>query len=362
MNEQLIVALSPYIETVQGMKSPERVKAKTAGTISEQQKKFFEAAIKAWEEYKSSPEGLMLEESIKASDYPAIQQKISEIMDSSPFVALKKLMDMFGIDAASFSIGFEIEVEFIIGIAATIGVAIGVGNSKGVSSSEFISVAFDEGIDEGALVAVQFGLWTSAPADLGGYAWGTEVDLGMGAEVGGVVYYSSKGSILGVTVSVGAGEEDGIDEQESYTFILGSQEGDGGGYLKPAYQPKKNNLLIISNVHCTETQGDGIGNANEVYFTFQADGTGTTYHYPTYDYFSMEKGDTWACGRSIWLDNAVVVKLYDEDDWPNDPDLLATFTIHLSDLSTTTTKTYSSTANDCKYSIDVKLLAQNVEN
>lgn len=52
------------------------------------------------------------------------------------------------------------------------------GNSKGVQGAEFLSVALEEGVQAGAMTGVQFGLWRSAPADLGGYSWGFEVDQG----------------------------------------------------------------------------------------------------------------------------------------------------------------------------------------
>jgi hypothetical protein len=370
MNKQLTIDLSPYVEVTQSFKSSPNKSKKSEYVLSSQQNEIFVEATNAWKEYMASPEGQLLEEYISQSDLLKIKEKVSNILNSKAFTLLKELLNKAGLDAGSFSIGLNIEIEFIIGIAATIGLAIGVGDNKGLASAEFLTVAVDEGIDEGALVGVQFGLWTNAPSNLGGYAWATEGDGGIGVEGTVKVVYNGddKEDILGVTVEVGVGEEDGIDEQETYTFILSSQSGSGDGFLKPAYQPRKSNFLIIQSVTCINIQSDGIGNANEVYFNFQADNEGKNYYYPTYDYMSMQEGDVWNCGRSVWFDSSVQVNLFDSDSIGNDSDPIGNFTISLSQLSLNTVKTFGSTINyskgfdDVEYTIQVILVATNVSN
>ncbi|MCP9767605.1 hypothetical protein EGI22_06750 [Lacihabitans sp. LS3-19] len=366
MNNQISVELSPYAEVVQGFKKGTMKSSKVE--ISESKKKIFEEAAKAWKEYLATPEGKVLETDISKSDLNGVRQKISGILNSGAFKLLKELLEQTGLDAGSFSIGLNIEAELIIGIAATIGLAIGVGDNKGLASSEFITVALDEGIDEGALVGVQFGLWTNSPSCLGGYAWATEADGGVVGELAGKIVYKGEDDddLLGVTVEVGIGEEDGIDEQECYTFIIGSQSGAGDGFLKPAYQPVKSNFLIIKSVTCNNTQSDGVGNANEVYFKFQADGEGKSYYYPTYDYMSMQDGDVWYCGRSVWFNSSVQVGLFDSDSIGNDSDPIGNFTINLSNLTLNSIKTFTSTVNynsgldHVDYTIQVELVATNV--
>lgn len=368
MNKQLAIDLSPYAEVTQGFKSSQNKSKKSEYVLSSQQNEIFAEATSAWQKYMASPEGQLLEEYVSQSDLLKIKEEVSKILNSDVFTFLKALLDKTGLDAGSFSIGLNIEVELIIGIAATIGVAIGVGDNKGLASSEFLTVAVDEGIDEGALAGVQFGLWTNAPSDLGGYAWATEVEGGFGVDGTVKVVYNGddKEDILGVTVEVAVGEEDGIDEQETYTFILGSQSGSGDGFLKPAYQPRKSNFLIIQSITCINTQSDGIGNANEVYFNFKADNEGKNYYYPTYDYMSMQGGDVWNCGRSVWFNSSVQVNLFDSDSLGNDSDPIGNFTISLSQLSLNTLKTFGSTINyskgldDVEYTIQVILVATNV--
>lgn len=366
MNTQLKTQIANYTGRYQSMTSPDITKSQQNTAITDAEKEILLEAQKAWEKYSQSSKGQATLKTVTTADISEIQQEVTEILDSSEFAQLKQLLNDLELPIKSFSFGFNVQVEFIIGFTATIGMAIGVGDAKDVASSEFLTVGITEGIDEGGLAGVQFGLWKNAPADLGGYSWSTEVDVGFVGEGGIAVSYTASGGVLGVTLTIGGGEEDGLDEEESYTFILGSQEGDG--YLNPAYQSRKNNLLIISSVSCSDASNDDVGNdTDEVYFTFQADGE-TLYHYPTYDRYSMQKGDTWYCGRSVWFDQSVVVHIYDEDNniIGSDDEHLGDYTINLSDLTLGETKTYNSTKDysswddSIGYSIKVKLVAKNV--
>ncbi len=363
MNDTLNTQIANYAGAYQSMPPQNASQPATLPALSDQEQQVFNEAQSAWETFSNSEKGKADLQAISSMDVPEAKQAVAEILNSSAFAKLIQLLNSLDLPASSFSFGITMELELIIGIEAVIGVAIGIGDSKGVSSSEFLTVGLTEGIDEGALIGVQFGLWKNAPSDLGGYSWSSELDLGLGAEAEVGISYTASGGILGATLTIGGGEEDGADEEESYTFILGNQGGDG--YLKPVYQPRKNNFLIITSMKCDSTQSDGAGNANEVYFTFQADGD-TLYHYPTYDYFSMQSGDTWNCGRSVWFNNTVQVNVYDEDDTSGD-DSIGNFTINLSDLTLGQTKTfnstidYSTTFDTVKYTINVKLVAQNVQ-
>jgi len=364
MNNTINTQIANYAGAYQSMTPPAVESPKQLPTLTDTEKQVFTEAQSAWETYSNSTAGKAQLQAISAMDIPDAKVAVADILDSSAFAKLIQLLNTLDLPASSFSFGITMELELILGFEAVLGVAVGIGDSKNVASSEFLTLGLTEGIDEGALVGVQFGLWKNAPADLGGYSLSTEIDLGLGAEVEVAASYTASGGILGATLTIGGGEEDGADEEESYTFILGNQEGDG--YLKPAYQPRKNNFLIITSMTCENTQSDGVGNANEVYFTFQADGD-TLYHYPTYDYFSMQDNDVWNCGRSVWFNNTVEINAYDEDDTSGD-DQIAKYVINLSDLTLNQTKTFSSTVDyssgldDVEYTIKVKLVAQNVQN
>lgn len=360
MNNSLIEEIANCAAAYQQLPTPEKTAQKQKPAPSEKEMEVLQEAQKAWETYSNSEEGKTKTAELKTADRSKINDFIQQLIDHDTFRRLKQLLDELDLPACSFSVGINFEAELIIGVTGTIGMAFGIGNSAGAQSAEFLSLGITEGVDEGVMTGIQFALWNSAPSDIGGYAFSTEVDAGLGAEVALDVYYLT--SILGVSLTVGAGEEEGVNEGESYTFILGSQGDDP--YLKPIYQPTQNNLLIIENVKCLHPSNDGIGNANEIYFKFQAD-DGTIYPYPTYDYFSMQEGDVWVCGRSVWFNNYVNVTLYDEDD-VSDPDVEGTFAINLSDLTLNQIKTFHSTKDyshgldDVEYTIDVKLVAQNV--
>lgn len=365
MNEQLIHDLAPFIEDYDKIKQPSYQVLRQNSTISTTEKELFIEAFKAWKAYQASTDGFELNLLISESNLLGVQQKLKSIFDNKVFDALKKLLEDTGLDAGSFSIGLNIEAELIFGFTATIGLAIGVGINKGVSSCEFISVGFTEGIDEGVLLGVQFGLWSNAPADLGGYSFATEAEAGFVVEITAKTVYTAKGSnkILGVTAEIGAGEEDGINEQESYTVVLASQDLEG---FRRTYQPVKNNLLIIESIKCVHPRNDGGGDENEIYFTFQIDQDTTPYYYPTYDYMSVKQDYTWYCGRSIWFDDGIEIRLYDDDGTSDNDEITKNpIKINISDFksinsSKTYTIKYEKKRDQVEYEITATLIASNV--
>lgn len=366
MNDKLKIEIANYIAAYQSMAptgSTEHAEPVTKRVLTENEKKVFEEAEKAWASYSNSPEGKKELAAVEHMDLPAVRAYVASLLDKPIFAKLISWLKSLDLSSNSFSIGLSFEAELVIGFSATIGIAIGVGNSKGVQSAEFITVALEEGVQAGIMAGVQFGLWFNAPADIGGKLLGTQIDLGFEGEASGTLYYVRKEGIKGVTLTLGIGLEEGIAEIECYTFILGDQGVDP--YIKPVVQPRKNNFLIIESLKCVHPSNDGAGDENEIYFVFQADGD-TVYPYPTYDYFSMKEGDTWQCGRSVWFNSSVAVTVYDEDTPPSDNDVVGYFSITLSQLKlgqTVTfhsTKDYSSGLDNVEYTINVKLIAQNV--
>lgn len=366
MDNKFEIQFANYVGACKAMDFPVPAKPVSKPALSDNERKIFAEAEKAWINYSNSVAGKYFLTELKSMDLPTAQSSVAKILDNPEFDKLKNLLNTLDLRASSFSIGISFEAEFILGIAGTLGFAIGIGGDKGVSSSEFLSVWIMEGIELGALVGVQFGLWDSAPADLGGYAWGTEVALGFEVEASGCVLYSKSEKLLGVTMTIGAGLDEGFAEVESFTFILGTQG--ENPYLEPVYQPRKNNFLIIESLTCVHPSSDGAGDENEIYFTFQADGGGegvVLYRNPPYSYFSMKEKDVWECGRSVWFNSNVQVTVYD-DDGTSGNDVVGTFSINLSELTLDNTKTYNSTDNyssgfdDVEYTINVKLIAQNV--
>jgi hypothetical protein len=364
MNEKLKIQLANYVGLYQSMETPEPVMAPSKPALGANEKKVFEEAARAWENYRQSPEGKRDLAAAEKMDLPALLAYVPTILDHPAFKKLLELLQSLDLPASSFSMGLNFEAELVIGFSATIGVAIGVGDSKGVQSAEFLTVSLIGGVEAGIMVGVEFGLWSRVPADLGGRMTGTEVAVGFEVEGSVAIFYTLK-ELIGAILTIGIGVEEGVAEVECYTFILGSQGEDA--YIKPVYQPKRNNLLIIDKLTCVHPANDGGGDENEIYFTFRPDGgENTTYPYPTYDYFSMKEGDTWACGRSIWFNERVDVFVFDEDTPGNDDDEVGSFAISLSNLQLNqsvtfrSVKDYSSGMDKVEYTIQVRLIAQNV--
>ncbi|WP_119080663.1 hypothetical protein [Chitinophaga alhagiae] len=361
MNDTLKIQLANYVGAYQSIAAPAPAERPANPVLTENEKKVLIEAEKAWATYSSSPEGKKELAAVENMELPELQAYVAGLPDKPVFSKLIKWIRSLDLPDSSFSIGLTVEAELIIGFTATLGVAVGIGNSAGVQSCEFLSVSLEAGVQAGVLAGVQFGLWNQAPANLGGNANGIELDLGADIEFSGALYFNLSG-LRGVTLTVGVGVEDGIALVETYTFILGDQGVDP--YIKPVVQPRKSNFLIIESLKCVHPSNDGAGDENEVYFIFQADGD-TAYPYPTYDYFSMKEGDTWNCGRSVWFNSSVAVTVYDEDG-TSDDDVVGTFSISLSQLALNksitfkSTKDYSSGLDKVEYTINVKLIAQNV--
>lgn len=361
MNDTLKIQLANYVGAYRSMASPAPVERPSNPILTENEMRVFKEAEKAWATYSSSREGKKELAAVENMDLPELQAYVAGLPDKPVFSKLIKWIRSLDLPDSSFSIGLYVEAELVIGFSGTIGVAVGVGNSAGVQSCEFVSVSLEVGLQAGALAGVQFGLWNQVPADLEGNATGVELDLGIEFEASGAFYFNNSG-LRGATLTLGVGVEDGIAVVECYTFILGDQGADP--YIKPVVQPRKSNFLIIESLKCVHPSNDGAGDENEIYFIFQADGD-TAYPYPTYDYFSMKQGDTWQCGRSVWFSSSVAVTVYDEDGTSGN-DVVGTFSISLSQLKLGTsvtfksTKDYSSGLDDVEYTINVKLIAQNV--
>lgn len=331
-----------------------------AGAGNHQQGEYEKAVLgeaeRAWTAWQNSVEGKAQMASLNTMTLDQAQQMVADLVNGpvfAPTLQMARTLPDLGLDFQSFSIGLNFEIEFILGFACTLGYAVGL-QDKELESAVFLSLGLDEGVEGGAFGGVQFGLWKSQPQDLGGFALSTEMLLDVDLGVAAGVSYTATGDLLGAYLTIGAGEDVGVEEQESYTLILGH----GTLGIPPIYQPNASHFLILTKLKCDNIQGDGGGNANEVYFTFQPNG-GALYPYPTWDYFSMQEGDIWYCGRSVKFNSSITIKAYDSDGSSGD-DLLGTCTINYSDLQVGQEKSYSiyskSGFDEVQYYIYAKLI------
>lgn len=361
MKGLLKIQLANYVADFTSMPPTPAAPVPEKPVLTDNQKQVFIESEKAWKAYSESPEGKKELAEVENMDLPTLRAYVASLPDKPIFIKLISWIRSLDLPDSSFTIGITVEAELIIGFSGTIGIATGIGESKGLEAAEFLTVAVDVGLQAGAMIGVQFGLWNEAPADLGGSLQGVEIDLGAEVEFSAGFYFNTSGR-RGIAITLGAGIEDGISIVEYYTYILGDQGVDP--YLKPVVQPRKKNFLILESLKCVHPSNDGSGDENEVYFTFQADGD-TVYPYPTYSNFSMKEGESWACGRSVWFNSSVAVTVYDEDAG-NDDDVVGYFSIVLSQLKLNesvifnSTKDYSSGLDNVEYTMKVRLIAQNV--
>lgn len=363
INTDLSIQLANYANLYKSMPTLPAPPKPELPALSETEKEILIEAERAWKAYSHSEQGKKELAAVSGMDIVSARQYVCSLLDKPEFARLRQLLDKLDFPEACFSIGINFEIQAFLGFSATLGVAVGVGQSKGAQAAEFVSISLIEGAEIGVMVGVEFGIWRCIPTDLAGPAWGIQAGFGLEVE-GTIAIFSTKSlKLAGATLTIGGGAELGISLVESYTFILDSQGDDP--YIKPVVQPRKNNFLIIESLKCEHPSNDGGGDENEVYFIFQADGD-TRYPYPTYDYFSMKEGDSWACGRSVWFNNSVAVTIYDEDG-TSDDDIVGTFSLSLSNLSLGQTvtiksdKDYSSTFDKVAYTIKVKLVATNIQ-
>lgn len=361
MKEELKIQLANYAGLYQSMQHTTAPRPPAIRQMPKLEGKVFLEAEKAWRRYSSSPEGKKELAAAENMNLQELRAYVASLPDKPVFVQLIQWIRSLDLPESSFTIGLSFEAELVIGFTGTIGVAVGVGNSKGVQSAEFLSLAVEAGLEVGVMAGVQFGLWDRSPAELEGNRWGVEIDLGFEAELSAGLYMDDDG-FSGLAVTIGIGVEDGVAIVDCYIYILGDQGVDP--YLQPVVQPRKSNFLIIESLKCVHPSNDGGGDENEIYFIFQADG-GTSYHYPTYDYFSMKEGETWQCGRSVWCNDSVLVTVYDEDGTSGN-DVVGTFSIIPSQLPLGTsvtfksTKDFSSGFDKVEYTIQVKLVAKGI--
>lgn len=359
MNSYIESQMAPYAAEFQaslGQKPTARTSSKRE--VPESAKAVLQQADADYRTWMATPEGVQAQAQMATMDLQQATQMMSAMVGSSSFKAtmdmlqnLPNMPDLSNLPLKSFTIGINFEAEVILGFSGTLGFAVGIGESSGVEGVSFLSLGLDEGIEAGAIAGVQFGLWTPSPSDMGGWSFGGEliVDDVAGVAIG--AYWSLEGDFLGATLTTGVGADDGGELKESYTFLLTH----GSLGIPPMYQPRKSHFLILTKLECVNISG-GDGDHNEVFFTFQPD-SGTVYPYPTWDYFAMAEGDTWNCGRSVWFDSSVAVKIYDSDGTTSN-DLLASGTISLSDLQSTNPKTYDWTTKNGLDEREYKITAQ----
>ncbi len=313
MNSSVKSAIQPYVEYIrtqgsQGLPKP------AANKLTAPEQEIMKEAGKAMKTWLQSAEGKSKMAAMQNMSLVQVNTELGALLQHPVFAKTMQLIQdhpklvsaLKSFPIHSVSIGVTFEVEIILGISGSIGYAVDPTDLLGVSSS-FLSLSLKEGVEAGAFGGLQFGIWEPSPDDMGGYSRGVEATFDpeiIGLSVG--VYKGRGADTWGATATAVAGEDAGIELQESYTFLLTEADLD----LKPAYQLPASHFLILDKLTCENTKDTG---KDEVFFKFIIDGN-KTYTYPSWDYRSMGTDDDnneWIVGRSVWFNSKVEVVLYD---------------------------------------------------
>jgi hypothetical protein len=231
----------------------------------------------------------------------------------------------------TITFGVTIVASVILGAQGSVGIGVPPGNWNDTSEYViFVTVAAEEGLGEEILVGATLGLYGVQPTDLAGTSYGWSIDVGDIDDLEFQEWYrhNDKSNRLGFTITDGLGEGVEIDALESYTWIFNWE----APYV---YQTPAANYMILKTITCDELSGHGPGN-DEIYFTFKPDTTSKKYRYPTHGHNSMDKGDVWRAGRSIYFNEQVTVELWESDSGSSD-DSLGSITYKASAFQTSAT-------------------------
>lgn len=366
MNPSLKSAMQPYVEYIRRQGSQGVSQPQPKLTVPEQE--IMQEAGKAMKAWLASAEGKSTMSSVQNMSLVEVNTVLSDLLEHPVFAKTMQLIHnhpnllptLRSFPIHSVSIGFTFEANILVGVSGSVGYAIDPTEPLGVSSS-FLSLSLKEGADLGAFGGLQFGIWEPTPDNMGGYSRGVELTLDpeiIGLSLG--VYKGRGSGTWGATATAVAGEDAGLEFQESYTFLLTEADLD----LKPVFQIPASHFLILDKLTCENTKDTG---KDEVFFKFIIDGN-KTYTYPSWDYRSMgddSDNNEWEVGRSVYFNSKVEVVLYDgepagKSDVMKESGKDHSFKFDLDDFKAgskiSKTMNYKSGLDEVKYKLSAKLI------
>lgn len=366
MNSSVKSAIQPYVEYIhrQGPKGA----AKPQPQLKSAEQDILKEAGKAMKTWLTSSEGQSKMAAMQNMSLVQINSELGSLLQHPVFAKTMQLVQdhpklasaLKSFPIHSVSIGATFEANIIFGVSGSIGYAIDPTDIGGVSSS-FLSLSLKEGAELGAFGGLQFGIWEPSPDNMAGFSVGVELTFDpeiIGLSVG--AYTGLSRNTLGATATAVAGEDAGIEFQESYTFLLTEADLD----LKPVYQFPASHFLILDKLTCENTKEIG---KDEVFFKFVIDGN-KTYTYPSWDYRSMgtdSDNNEWIVGRSVYFNSKVEVILYDgepagKNDVMKESGKDHSFKFDLEDFKNDSkiskTMDYTSKLDQVKYKLSARLI------
>jgi hypothetical protein len=291
-------------------------------------------ALTAWN---ASPEGRAFRSSIHQEGLAGIKRQFDALLSGPAFARTRDLVASVSIGDLSFplksiSIGAAAQADLFVGGYGSAGYAVDLADLNDLDTMIKNSVvcfyeALSEGIEAGADIAVQAGLWNKTTSDMAGYYWGVEIEADDLGGLAGFGLASKEDSIdlNAVLIDITVGVADGVDGLEFWAQTH--------RIYNPVAQTTAGNMLLLTNLHCYNI--NSLTGHDEVYLTFVPD-NGVKYNYPSWDYYAMTDDQSqpecnWAVGRSVWYENQVQVDAWDGNDH------LAGWTITAGDFATSTT-------------------------
>lgn len=291
-------------------------------------------ALSAWIR---SPEGQAFRSSVQRDGLRGIKRQFDALLAGPVFARTRDLVASVSISDLPFplksvSIGAAAQADLFIGGYGAAGYAVDLADLNDLDALIKNSVvcfyeAISEGIEAGADVAVQAGLWSKTTDQMAGYYWGVEIEADDLGGLAGFGLASKEDSIEldAVLIDITAGVADGVDGLEFWAQTH--------RITNPVAQPTASRMLVLTNLHCYNI--NSLAGHDEVYLTFVPD-NGVKYNYPTWNYYAMTEDQSqpecnWQVGRSVWFNSQVQVDAWDGNDH------LAGWTITSGDFANTTT-------------------------
>ena len=263
------------------------------------------------------------------------------------------------------SLGISAQAEIFVGMQGDFGVVMDLADFPN-SWSVYVGGGFLEGVEGGVQGAINFGVWSQKPQDIGGWYEGIEVDVTDVAGFSAAVWVSKgdKDTLLekgllsletfqlakAVFVGIDIGVEDGVSAEEIYLFA---------GHLEdyPSFQSGTyKNMAVLTELKCKDKHSS-LGGHDDVHILWTVDKESQKYRYPIWNEFEMDDGDDdeWQCGTIIKFDDKFKINLFAASSDTKDMD--DTFELDDFDgVGDTKTKTFKDGGTE--YELTAKLLVK----
>ena len=220
----------------------------------------------------------------------------------------------------SISLGITAQVEIFGGIQGDFGVVMGFDNFPN-DWTIYGGGAIVEGFEAGVSAALNVGVWSQKPEEVGGFYEGVEVEVTDVVGLTGTVWvgrgdrdkiFGEGGSLLNtlklakaVFLGFDLGLDDGVSAEELY-IIAGHIE-DYPSFQTGTY----NNMALLTKLECIDKHSSG-GAHDDVVLHWEVDNEAETYKYPLWNAFEMaESGEDEDHDDSIW-DCGTIIKFNDK--------------------------------------------------